>query len=70
MNEERAAIEKSRHQCEVRFLISASNDSTRGQAWAKNYLQHPRVAGRREALANDVKDQINKGHDGREGLWL
>lgn len=66
----RAGIETERHQCEVRMLIAMRADSSRGQAWVDAYLAHPRVAGRKAALSADMQDQLNKGHDGREGLWL
>ena len=66
----RAGIETHRHQCEVRMLIAASAEPSRGQAWVVAYLAHPRVAGRTAALSADMQDQLNKGHDGREGLWL
>ena len=66
----RAGIETHRHQCEVRMLIALRTDPARGQAWVDAYLAHPRVAGRKAALSADMQDQLNKGHDGREGLWL
>lgn len=66
----RAGIETHRHQCEVRMLIAMRTDSSRGQAWVDAYLAHPRLAGRKAALSADMQDQLNKGHDGREGLRL
>lgn len=70
MSTSRAAVETHRHQCEVRMLIAAHSEADRGVAWVKAYLAHPRVAGRAAALNTDMKDQLSKGHDGREGLWL
>ena len=67
---ERAATERHRHQCEVRMLIAARTDERRGEELVCAYLAHPRVAGRKVALTYDMQDQMNKGHDGREGLWL
>lgn len=62
--------ETHRHQCEVRMLIAARSDEARGEAWCSDYLTHPRVAGRAAVLKADMNDQLNKGHDGTEGLWL
>lgn len=67
----REAMEKFRHQCEVRMLIAAQSDVARdGEAWVAAYLANPRVAGRTAALSADMQDQIDNGNDGREGLWL
>lgn len=59
-----------RHECEVRFLIAARRDRKRGEEWVRTYLRDAKVAGRRAALVRDIKDQLDKGHDGREGVWL
>ena len=66
----RMGIETHRHRGEVRMLIASSAEPSRGQAWVDAYLAHPRVSGRAPALASDMRDQLNKGHDGQEGLWL
>ena len=62
--------ETHRHQCEVRELIRARRDRARGEERVRAYLRDPRVAGRRAALVRDIKDQLDKGGDGREGTWL
>ncbi|MGX5661589.1 hypothetical protein [Diaphorobacter nitroreducens] len=59
-----------RHQCEVRELIRARRDQARGEEWVRSFLRDPKVAGRRAALVRDIKDQLDKGNDGREGVWL
>ena len=59
-----------RHQCEVRMLIAARRDRRRGEEWVRGYIRDPKVSGRRAALVRDIKDQLDKGHDGREGVWL
>ena len=66
----RLGIETHRHRCEVRMSIAAHEEPGRGDAWVAAYLDHPRVAARGAALRADMQDQMNKGHDGTEGLWL
>ena len=62
--------ETHRHQCEVRELIRARRDQARGEEWVRSFLRDPKVAGRRAALVRDIKDQLDKGSTGREGVWL
>ena len=52
------------------MLIAARSDDARGEAWVSAYLTHQRVAARAAALKADMQDQLNKGHNGSEGLWL
>lgn len=59
-----------RHRCEVRELLRANLDSARGNAWVREYLNDPKVRGRRAALIRDIKDQLDKGNDGSGGVWL
>lgn len=63
-------LEQQRHRCEVRTLIRARSEQGRGQEWVREYLRDPKVAGRRAALVRDIKDQLEKGSDGAEGVWL
>lgn len=63
-------MERQRHQCECRMLIRARHEAKRGQEWVRQYLRDQKVAGRRAALVRDIKAQIDKGNDGREGVWL
>ena len=57
-----------RHRCEVRVLIRAYANP--GRDWVVNYLNDPKVKGRREALRTDLKNQREKGNTGEEGVWL
>jgi len=59
-----------RHRCEVRMLIAATRDPSRGRPWVRRYLADPKVAGRREALRADLNEQIERGNSGGEGEWL
>lgn len=65
-----ADLDLQRHQCEVRTLIRARAEPGRGQEWVREYLNDPKVRGRRAALIRDIKDQLDKGSDGKEGVWL
>lgn len=65
-----ADLDLQRHQCEVRTLLRARSEHGRGQGWVRDYLNDPKVRGRRAALIRDIKDQLDKGSDGREGVWL
>lgn len=65
-----AEIEQHRHCCEVRMLIRARSEPARGQEWVREFLRHPKVAGRRAALVRDIKDQLDKGNNGEAGKWL
>ena len=57
-----------RHRSEVRLLIRAYADP--GREWVVDYLNSPKVKGRRAALVADIKDQREKGNTGKEGVWL
>lgn len=59
-----------RHQCEVRMLIAATRDAKRGRSWVRDYLDAPKVAGRREQLRADLNEQIQRGNTGGAGQWL
>ena len=59
-----------RHQCEVRQLIKWRTDARKGAQWVRDYLNDAKVAGRRAALVRDIKDQLDKGNNGTEGVWL
>ncbi|WP_406626121.1 hypothetical protein [Acidovorax sp. SDU_ACID1] len=63
-------LETQRHQCEVRTLIRARREPSRGEEWVRGYLRDPKVAGRRAALIRDIKGQLDKGSTGKEGSWL
>ena len=70
MNTDRTQSNLYRHQCEVRFLLEAGHDQARGEKWVRDYLNHPKVAGRTAVLTRDVEQQKALGNDGRHGLWL
>lgn len=70
MNADREQTNLYRHQCEVRFLLAASSEEGRGPKYVQDYLNHPKVQGRRAALERDVKQQEALGNDGLNGLWL
>ena len=70
MNTDRAKTNLYRHQCEVRYLLAASREEARGPKYVQDYLDHPKVQGRRAALERDVKQQEALGNDGLNGLWL
>ncbi|MFG5777692.1 hypothetical protein ACFIQF_11520 [Comamonas sp. J-3] len=70
MTTDREQSDRYRHQCEVRYLLAASREEARGQKYVHDYLNHPKVQGRRAALERDVKLQGDLGNDGRHGQWL
>lgn len=57
-----------RHRCEVRMLIRAYVKP--GRDWVVNYLNDPKVKGRRKTLLADITEQREKGNTGKEGAWL
>lgn len=59
-----------RHRCEVRTLIRATREASRGRRWVRDYLADPKVAGRSEQLRVDLNDQMDKGNTGEHGAWL
>lgn len=62
--------ETHRHRCEVRTLIRATRDVSRGRRWVRDYLADPRVAGRSAQLRADLNEQMDKGNSGEGGAWL
>jgi hypothetical protein len=66
-NESSNTLERLRHECEVRQLI------TWRQEWGlqkfRGYLLNPKFNGRRELLEKDFYDQWKKGNRGAWGDW-
>lgn len=62
------STEQYRHECEVRTLIRARRQY--GRQWLREWLEDAKVAGRKEALMRDIREQMERGNDGGHGKWL